>query len=254
MKDESVKQTRGDHYVVRRAYRPLFLSLFFILHPSSFILSSGWYSIDPIRAERGGNGKLLAEILAACPPGQEQQTGSLITIAHETTHAVNARVRNSFGDGSRFNAFYVGQRTACVLREPRVRLRAVLSFVPAELRHTGARLYLFEQAAHFEWQPLNILDEWTAYTNGTQAGLDAGQSEAHSLERTVEFCAYATALLLAVEKFDPSYADREPLCEFIAWQLERVLQLVERSRQAGVWQPVHETLLSNFQRRFVKEP
>lgn len=141
-----------------------------------------------------------------------------------------------------------------MLREPRVRLSAVLPFVPAELRHSGARLYLVQQAAHFELQPLNVLDEWTAYVNGTQAGFEAGQPEAHSLERSLEFCAYATALVLAVEKFDAGYADREALCEFVAWQLERVSRLAARSKQAGVWQPVHETISSNFQRRFVKEP
>lgn len=195
---------------------------------------------------------LLAEILSACPPGQEQQSPSIVTVAHETTHSVNARVRNSFGDGSRFNAFFVGQRTAFVLREPRVRLSAVLRFLPDELRHTGARLYLVEQAAHYELQPLNVLDEWTAYANGTQAGLDAGRPEAHSLERAIEFCGYATALVLAVEKFDAGYADREALCEFVGWQLERVSRLAARSREAGVWQPVHEALLANFQRRFVR--
>jgi hypothetical protein len=191
----------------------------------------------------------------------------LVHLAHESTHAINSRIRNAAAPNSVFNAFFVGHGTACILREPRVPLSAIAQFVPAELRGpTSFNLYLVRQAGQWNDQPLYVLDEWTAYVNGAAVGLDnatrdnatrGGQPEPCELQQAIEFCGYATALLLAVERLDPAYPDedKKSLQEFVAWQCERVWMLCERAKAMGpqAWSAGCEAAQVRFCGRFCKE-
>ena len=204
-----------------------------------------------IRSEQ--HGKLGSEIQSMLQAGHIYLTPgeSNVNAAHETTHGVNSRLRQMYSGG--VNCFFVGQGKAFVCREPRVRLSDVLARVPAELRGNGCALYLQQQQRDWNDQPTYCLDEWTAYVNGAIVGFDIGRPEWMELERAIEFCGYATALLCAIEDLDPGYADKAALSEFVSWQICRVSVLCERAKKAGVWRESHEGLSSRFVNRFVRE-
>lgn len=177
---------------------------------------------------------------------------SNVNAAHETTHGVNSRLRQMYSGG--VNAFFVGYGgRAFVCREPRLRLSDVLPRVPTDVRDDGAGLYLQQQQRDWNGQPLYVLDEWTAYVNGATVGFDIGKPEWLELQRAIEFCGYATALLCAIEDLDPGYADKAALAEFVSWQICRVSVLCERAKKAGMWRESHESLSSRLQLRFVRE-
>lgn len=220
---------------------------------------AGWVQVQPVRSfQNAAHGKLGSEIQSMLPAGHIYLTAgeSNVNAAHETTHGVNSRVRQMYGSG--VNAFFVGQgsdakNNAFVCREPRLRLSDVLARVPGDLRGGGCALYLGRQQRDWNDQPTYCLDEWTAYVNGATVGFDIGRPEWMELERAIEFCGYATALVLAVEDIDPGYADKDALAAFIGWQLCRVERLCERAKKAGQWRASHEALSSRFLKRFVRE-
>lgn len=185
---------------------------------------------------------------------------SVVNLAHESTHGVNSRIRNYLAQqpgGAGVNAFFVGQdRGAFVLREPRIPLALVARYVPAECRGVSFNLYLVQQAGQWNEQPLYVLDEWTAYVNGAVVGLESGRPEAYELQQAIEFCGYATALLLCVERHDKTYSDKERinLEEFIGWQCGRVRALSQTARKIpAAWSLGCERALGNFEKRFCKE-
>lgn len=183
-----------------------------------------------------------------------------VSDAHETTHGVNSRIRQEYGGAGAVNAFFVGRDfRAFVVAEPRIPLALVGRFVPAELRGVSFQLYLVQQAQQWNNQPLYLLDEWTAYANGAEVGLDlaangSGRAEPYELQQAIEFCGYATALLLAVERHDQAYPDKAKLVEFIAWQCERVAILCDRAKKMpGAWSMGCEAALGAFEKRWVKK-
>jgi hypothetical protein len=102
---------------------------------------AGWVQVQPVRQfTSAAHGKLGSEIMSMSERRWACESGDVSTQVHETTHAANARIRGMYGPG--VNAFFVGQRRAFVLREPRVRLSDVLRYVPSELRGENCGLYL----------------------------------------------------------------------------------------------------------------
>lgn len=200
-------------------------------------------------------GKLGSDIQSRLPAGHPylEPGESMVNWAHESTHGINSRVRNAIAPNGRVNAFYVGSGRAFALREPNVSLAVVSRYVPQELRRAGFTNYLLEQQRYWNGQPLYVLDEWSAYLNGNAAGLELGLAEKTSTARMIEFCAYATAVVVAVEAHDPSYPDRELLAEFVASQLERSIDLAERAACFGAVTAEHEEILRAFCNRYVQE-
>lgn len=191
--------------------------------------SSGWYTVLPLRAVNDPRlGKTLCDLDGQLPAGHIYRDPDLVTWAHETTHGINSRLRQEFST-PRLNAFYVTGGKALVLREPRFRKRDVAALVPAALRGRCFGLYL---AGQQEWDecPLYLVDEWVAYTNGALVGAELQHAGlASELENSVEFAAYAHALRKAVDLYDPQYADRELLEQFVAWNLLRIGGVVQSS-------------------------
>lgn len=199
-------------------------------------------------------GKLGSDIQSRMPAGHAYLTPgeSMVNWAHETTHGINSRVRDAIAADGQVNAFYVGWGKAFALREPNVSLATVSRYVPPELRRAGFANYLLEQQRSWNRQPLYVLDEWSAYLNGNAVGRELGIAEKTSTARMIEFCAYAAALVQAVEAHDPSYPDRELLAEFVAYQLERSIDLAEHAACAGAITAEHEEILRAFFERYVQ--
>ncbi len=154
----------------------------------------------------------------------------LVTAAHETTHGINAHVRNNYNDtGEVANAFYVlGDRAAIVI-EPGIRKSQVNAYVPQALRGPRYDLYL-EGQTDWDDMPLYLWDEWVAYTNGGVAGVsqvqcgewNAGWRDA--VMGPLEFTVYALAVGMAVKALDPDYfTSYDQFREFLAWNARRAM-------------------------------
>ena len=87
---------------------------------------------------------------------------------------------------------------------------------------------LFRSTNVRDWnnEPLYVLDEWTSYANGSQAGFEAGRREQHSEQCAVAGCHFADALVAAVRNHDPNYPQLDELVAFVEWQKTRVASLV----------------------------
>lgn len=186
-------------------------------------------------------GKLWADIESHMPAGHIYgDNEGPVNWGHETTHGIQSRLRRGSGTT---NVFYVGGDRCIVLREPKMLLRHVAPFVPQSLRTPLYQDYVVKAATmqmgagwdNWDDQPLYILDEWTAYSNGTEVALEVialGGGD-HGLEQSaqcmIQFCGFAASLLRAVDASDPNYADRDQLQAFVAWGVERALALADRT-------------------------
>lgn len=167
---------------------------------------------------------ILQEVLSRCDAQGRQNAyePDLVTYCHEATHQLNGRIRNTLPGN--WNALYVGgDRGLCVIfPEPRVTLQQAAQFVSPQMRTSTFQLYFVDMAQYWNQQPLYILDEWVAYTNGSQAAKELRVDPHGTYERAMWFCHYTDAVIAAVEAYDPSYSHMPQLQEFVRWHKGRV--------------------------------
>lgn len=199
-----------------------------------------WHEVPQIRREQDSLSVVLPDLESRMPEDHVYRSHNVVNWAHETTHGLNSRIRNSLrGD---VNAFYCLDGRAVVLYEPQMPLSAVARHVPTEFRDGVFDLYLVEQLSEWELQPLYILDEWSAYLNGAECIVqlcesgwelpyDEGEDWGYTVEVAQQFAVFATALLMAVNEHDPDYAQRSELETFVAWQKARTLRLAQRAEK-----------------------
>lgn len=198
-----------------------------------------WINVPPVKQFFNPRlGRVLSDIESHLPDGHRYAEPDLVGWGHETTHGINSRIRNTLGrQTGTDNAVYVLGNRGLILPEPKIRLSMVGRFVPQEFRDDSFQLYLVQQAAHWEFQPLYVLDDWTAYTNGTSVAVEhaeAGRpldSQTETVENMLEFCAFAAGLLIAVKQYDPGYQAFEQLERFVRWNVLRSLDLARRARR-----------------------
>lgn len=184
-------------------------------------------------------GAALTDIANHLPAsyGDQYWDADAETAGHETTHGINAELRNNHNDtGQRANAFYVLGDKAALVVEPDIRKSDVAAYVPASLRGPRYDTYVTGQTA-WDDTPLYLWDEWDAYVNGAEVAID---QEQHGLWKggwtdavmgPLEFCAYALAEGMAVKAKDPTYfAANTQFREFMAWQLRRAMDRFRTGR------------------------
>lgn len=219
-------------------------------------------SVVPFNIQRrdgaqGWGSRWLSDIDTHVPPnfGNLYKDHDPITWAHESTHGINAAVRNLYSDGGRrkVNAFYIGDGRAVVLEEPNIRKSSVNQFIPPSLRTSRSELYV--RGMH-EWddRPLYILDEMTAYTNGGLTGTEIAkngnwrQGGRDGVTGQLEFTAYSFALGMAVEKQDPNYFKNHPeFKEYLAFAGLRAMDGYREGSQLPAFRNAHqEQFFNNF--------
>jgi hypothetical protein len=174
---------------------------------------------------------LLKDIINHEAPGDSNNYDDMITIAHETSHGIHSYIRQHMhGDeqqGDRVNGFYALGGKVAVIGEPRMRKRHVAPFVPASLRGSRFATYITGQTA-WDDTPLYVWDEWNAYVNGGEAGVDLVEHELWTygwrdgVAGTIEFTVYALATAMAVQQQDPEYfVNNEAFREFLAFNIRR---------------------------------
>lgn len=167
----------------------------------------------PGRVVHGLQG-VLGDIEARMPHSHIYRDHDRATWAHETSHGLAARLRMKFGHC----CLYVLDGNVVQFQHPPITMQHVAACVPYSIRGDGYQLYLVQQRRDWNNDPGYICDEWVAYTNGTQAGLEHGLSAhrtAHSNWKTAEFFGYSLVLLQEASKC-PNYNDPR-LKEFVRW-------------------------------------
>lgn len=184
-------------------------------------------------------GARLTDIVRHQTPayGDTYYDADTVTYGHEATHGIHAYIRNTLDDtGQGANGFYVMDGRACLVREPRMRKSDVGAYVPASLRWSRFDLYV-TGASDWDDRPLYVWDEWVAYTNGAEVGVDRQRSGLWTegwrgtVDGVIELSVYAIAVGMAAEASEPGYFEREPnFGPFLAWNLRRAMRLFREGR------------------------
>lgn len=143
---------------------------------------------------------------------------------HELTHQVNSDIRCKTKAND--NAFYILDGHYFILLEPKVTLKQVAAAVPKAERGTFYKVYLIEMRRWWNNEPLFVLDEMTAYTNGLLYHVVSGTDDAHRLLAVKEFMDYADALVRTVKRYDSNYSQLEELEAVVKYQKERALNII----------------------------
>jgi len=119
---------------------------------------------------------LLGEMASRMPAryANEYKESRPVSCAHYYAHALNAYIRNQHGGTNVDNASYMPGGKAMVLPEPKgITLSQVAARGGGYFPARGGRSDPFKWWLH---QPLYVLDELSAYSCGTAAGIEAGPS------------------------------------------------------------------------------
>ena len=176
-------------------------------------------------------GAILTDIEQHLNPkhGKTYYSSDNITHGHETTHGINSDIRMALG-GTGKNGFYCLHNRAIVLTDPKCRISDVAPLIPQSLRGSRYNLYLVQQAHSWNDMPTYIFDEWVAYINGTEVGIDQVKhglyngrgSSSDDAIAPMEFTYYALALCQTVKQKDQEYFKQHPeFSEFIAFNIRR---------------------------------
>jgi hypothetical protein len=141
-----------------------------------------------------------------------------ITWAHEGTHYIDARLSRS-----PVRAFYCLRGRVARFRNPRVSITQVAMATPPALRGKIYNTYLGNPDKLRVWDddPLYIVHEWNAYTNGSQVRKELGwDRRGETLAYMAEMGVYVSVLISLTETKDPTY-DLEPLVTFVRWNARR---------------------------------
>jgi hypothetical protein len=188
-----------------------------------------WREARRWRAVPPGLTPFLADVESRLPMdlGLRYRASSRVTWCHETTHGVQASLRNLYG----LPAFYPGGGKCALVEPPAVTLTEVAAVVPPQLRGNRYQLYLVSQRRDWDREPLYVWDEWVAYDNGTTTGIEeGGRSQAGPSDDAVaciELSGYSLAVAAAARRKGAPVG--EQFREFLAWELRRSLRLYARA-------------------------
>ena len=175
-----------------------------------------WITIDPIQSPAIKTPPILEDISSQTK--DPWRDPDLVTTAHELTHMINSRIRNSFK--GKYNGYYVLKNVGYIVKEPKsFKLKDLAAAIKQEHRGQIYQLYLIQQQQYFQDEPAYIMDEWTAYTNGTMCGIEIKDDfrTQDSGHRMLEMAVYATYL--------KDMAKQEDISEFVDWQIQRNIRI-----------------------------
>lgn len=206
--------------------------------PTACVEWTTWAEQQPALGQQAW-GTQLTDIARHIPSqyGDTYWFDDAITAGHETTHGIQAHLRNYVAPASiGWNAFYVLNNKAAMVKEPNIRKQDIKPYIAMALRGPRYNLYL-EQQTEWDDTPLYVFDEWNAYVNGAEVGVgqvNAGLYQGQWTDAVMgplEFTAYAIATASAVKAKDPTYyATNTQFRCFTAWNVARAMRLYEAGR------------------------
>ena len=190
------------------------------------IQEPNWIDWSPIKNVNQPLGKVLKDIESHLPNNHQYYDKDKIVWAHEATHGINSNIRNSKNEG-RWNGFYTLNNRAILIKEPSVTIKQVADIVPEELKGPSYNLYLIQQRRDWDDCPLYLFDEWTAYTNGSECGIEGDlPGWKYSLFQAHNFNVYCLCLAMIL---DENYNDEQFKLSLI-WNINRTFELYELSK------------------------
>ncbi len=194
-----------------------------------------WFDFQPLKNLSDPTwGTVLTDIENHLPPsmGTQYRFSDKNTWAHETTHGIHSHLNNTQNPpGDRgYYCLYPGGNKAVKIKQPNIKIADVANLVPNSLRKSRYQLYLVQQRRDWNNEPIYLWDEWVAYCNGADCGIELINKGMYKPGKNdsgwsvLEFSVYATYVAIAQKKLDPSY-DNKQLLEFLAWNLERSMRL-----------------------------
>lgn len=212
------------------AYKHRFIKL---KHRNTNISSFEFIKI-PKQKNISDNGKIYKDVLSYSkqePFGDD--AGRHINV-HETAHGIHSDIRNEYQKklGYELNALYNLDGNIILVKEPNIRMRHVIQFVPEKLRSYRWQLYFVQQLPHWDDKPTYILDEYAAYILGSKCAVDDHNlgivtQKSDAVSGCLDFSIYATAFAMAVKTYDPDYWNNHPefkeIIKYLLIQAEKTL-------------------------------
>lgn len=192
---------------------------------ASGVYTPMFVEVPAVRTTSSARGELLRDIDMRLPAGHIYSAQNLITWAHETTHGINANVRNLYikRDKIQYNAFYIPGGKAALVVDPPGTIKQVAEKTPKSLRQLRKRQYdnyIVKTQGQWDDRPLYICDEWSAYTNGVAVRNELKIDNKLEIENMVFMGTMALVMLWAIEPEDAQ------LQAYVAWNWERCMTLI----------------------------
>jgi len=155
-------------------------------------------AVPTIRRPWGRMAARIRDLESRMPTWHSFRSNQIVTWAHETTHGLNSRIRNSLRS-PRTNAFYIYDGVAITATEPDFHITDFAANVPWNLRGRIYKMYVNNRS--WNDRPLYLFDEWCAYQNGSIVALEEKvASRDDSLESCLEMCVYCAYILEGAHK------------------------------------------------------
>lgn len=194
-----------------------------------------WRVMRPLRIVIPGRSSVLDDVLCHIPatslnPAVSSAQGMYNvnppTWGHESTHGINANLRNENVGEHPVNAYYITGDRFLIVREPKTTLRRVDGLIPLPLKGRFHQTYFKDALRDWDSRPGYIMDEGVAYLNGAKIAKQLNHEHLSSdTLATVEWSAYGVALLQSVQESDPTSPDREALRGLVEWYINESLTL-----------------------------
>lgn len=204
--------------LILRLFAALVLSLICLSVPAD---EPEFSFLEPLHPVRPGLPLSLQDIESRLAADHDLRGEDEITWAHEGTHYIDSRLSRD-----PVRAFYCLRGRVARVRHPKISITQVAAAVPLKLRGAIYQQYLVNQRRHWDQQPLYIVHEWLAYTNGSQVRKELGWEKRGETERHMaEMGVYVSVLVSLTETHDPDY-NLGPLVTFIRWNVARGREIV----------------------------
>jgi hypothetical protein len=136
-----------------------------------------WFEFPAQKRLNDANwGSVLTDIENHLPEkfGTYYRDTDKITWGHETTHGIHSHLNITYRKTNEYG-LYVGNNKAIMLIQPNIRISNVAEYVPNSLRKSRYQLYLVNQTGSWNADPIYLFDEWVAYVNGSEVGVEISQ-------------------------------------------------------------------------------
>lgn len=202
-----------------------------------------WIDFKPIKNLKNSSwGEVLTDIENHLHPsmGTAYRHSDKDTWAHETTHGIHSWLNNNMSKGQNVYHLYVGKDKAAAIKKPKFKIENVANLIPKSMQQSRYNLYLVKQRGDWNNEPVYLWDEWVAYCNGAECGIELVKKGTYKPSKNdanwgvLEFGVYATYVAIAQQKYDPNY-DNKQMLEFLAWNLDRGMKIYNEGQTLEVY-------------------
>jgi hypothetical protein len=190
-----------------------------------------WIKVEPIK-EPPVKGA-LGDIESYLPNGNPYKEADKVGWAHEGTHGVNSKLRQRYAEPG-YNVLYQLDGWAIRLKEPNLTLMQVAQSIPSKYRGDMYALYMERQQEYFNKEPLYMLDELTAYLNGTIVGLDYNVDSAR-VKGSFKYVLQMRVYIIYLQQLMKS----GELDEHMLWLDKRIRIVSEKMQKKGLYDSRH---------------